>query len=121
MISGSLPTTSTYGTWLENIELRSIEDDSLWDTSMFTEVQVKLRDPRTGFDELTLKLSDGSVTLPSPGIIQWRAEATAMGMLAPKTYEGIILLMGSDGTFTDTVPLFIGPITVIGEGVTVAR
>ena len=118
MISGSLPTTSTYGTWLENIELRSIEDDTLWDTSMFTEVQIKLRDQRTGMDELILKLSTGEVTLPSPGIIQWRAEATAMAMLFPKTYECIILLMGSDGTFTDTVPIYVGPITVIGEGQT---
>jgi hypothetical protein len=114
MISGSLPTASTYGTWLENIELRSIEDDSLWDTSMFTEIQVKLRDPRTGADELTLRLSGGSVTLPSPGIIQWRAEAGAMGTLPAKTYQAIILLQND----TDTVPLLIGTISIIGEGVT---
>ena len=115
MLSGSLPTTSTYGTWLENIELRNIEDDSLWDTSMFTDVQIRLRDPYTGMDELTLKMSDGtgSVTLPSPGIIQWRAEAATMNMLRPKTYEAIILLMNA----TDTIAFYIGPISVIGEGV----
>lgn len=114
MASGSLPTASTYGTWVEQVELRSIDDDTLWDTSMFTEIQVKLRDPRTGNDELVLRLSNGSVTLPAPGIVQWRAEAGTMGSLPAKTYEGIILLQDA----TDTVPFYMGPISIVGEGVT---
>jgi hypothetical protein len=113
-MTGSLPSASTYGTWFESMEIRSADDDTLWDTSSLTEVQVKLRDPRTGNDELVLRLSSGEVTLPSLGIVQWRAEQTAMGTLPAKLYEVIILLQDS----TDILPFVVGTMSVTGEGIT---
>lgn len=107
---GSLPATTVYSTWAENIEVFSVDDDTLYDFSGVTEIIVKLRDPYTKFDELTLTKTGGAVTLPAPGIIQWRAEAGTMGALVPKTYEGIILIKDD----TDTVALMLGPVSVIG-------
>src|SRR5215471_6869003 len=108
MYTGSLPPASIHGTWLENIEIWSIDDDTLWDTSPLTEVTVELRDPVTGFTELSLTLTNGDVTLPAPGIIQWRAESQTMGTLSTKLYEVLIVLEDT----TDVVPFVIGNISI---------
>jgi hypothetical protein len=108
-ITGSLPPASIHGTWSENIEVWDVDIDALADLSGLTEIVIKLRDPRTRFDELTMKLSDGSVVIPSTGIIQWRAEAATMGRLVPKLYEVIMLLEDAD----NTVPFVLGPISIV--------
>lgn len=109
MYTGALPPASIHGTWVDNIEILSADDDTQWDTSALSEVTVELRDPVTGWAELSLRLSEGRVTLPAPGIIQWRAEPEEMGTLATKMYECLIVLEDA----TDVVPLVIGSISVI--------
>jgi hypothetical protein len=106
---GSLPTTSIYSTWSENVEVFSIDDDTLYDFSGITEITLKLQDPLTRFDELTLTMSGGGISLPAPGVIQWRAEKGLMGTLSPKTYKAILLLEDD----TDTVALILGPVSVV--------
>lgn len=108
MLGGSIPSASILGTWSENCELRSIEDDTLFDLTGVTEITLKLRDLTTRFDEMQLTMTNGDITVPSTGIIQWRAEASAMGMLIPKLYEVFLIL--DDGT--DTVPIFVGTISI---------
>jgi hypothetical protein len=114
-VRGSLPSTSIHGTWVENLEVRSTEDDSLYDFSGLTEVKIVLRcqDARysvSGYGDLTLTKTNGNVTLPAPGIIQWRAEAGTMSRLYPGLYEVMVQL--EDGT--DTVPLVLGEISIVG-------
>lgn len=106
---GSLPPTTVYNTWLENVEVWSVDDDTLYDLSSVVEITIKLRNRYTRFDELILTKSHGDVTLPSPGVIQWRAEAGLMGTLQAITYEAIILL--NDGTSTEV--LMLGPLSVV--------
>jgi len=108
VISGSLPPASLHGTWLENIEIRSIDDDTLYDLSSVTEIRLELRDPAGLSPELTLTKSGGQITIPSQGIIQWRAEVGQMQRLVPKLYDATLILQDS----TDTVPLFIGTVSV---------
>lgn len=109
MHEGPLPMASLHGTWTDNMEVWSVDDDTLYDLSSVTEIILKLRDPRSHFDELILRLSDGSITLPSTGIIQWRAEAGQMGALSPQVYEVIMLLEDA----TDTIPLIQGSISIV--------
>jgi hypothetical protein len=114
-VQGSLPVTSVYGTWVESLEVRSVDDDTLYDFSGLTEIRITLRcqDDRgwSSFGgSLTLTKSGGDVTLPAPGIIQWRAEQGAMGRLYPGLYQVVMQL--EDGT--DTVPLIIGEISIVG-------
>ena len=109
MYTGSLPPASIYGTWRENIELVSAEDDTPYDTSVFTEVLVQLIDPLTKFAEMTLKLSEGQVYFPQAGVMEWRAEADSMWTLSTMLYEVLILLYSD----TDTVPLVIGSISIV--------
>jgi hypothetical protein len=106
---GSLPVTSIYSTWFENVEVLSIDDDTPYDFSGITEIELKLQDPLTRFDELTLSMSKGDITLPAPGIIQWRAEKGRMGTLTAKTYKARLLLHDA----TDTVALILGPVSVV--------
>jgi hypothetical protein len=105
---GPFPPASLLGTWSENVEIWSIDDDTLMDLTGVTEIILKLRDPRTCFDELVLTMSGGNIIVPAPGIIQWRAEVGQMGALEPKVYEVIILLENA----TDTVPL-TGSVAVV--------
>lgn len=107
MITGSLPPATIWGTWSENIEIWSVDDDTLMDLSGLTEVKLILR--CDDFNELNLSMSNGDITLPAPGIIQWRAEASMMRTLRTRTYEVIMLL--EDGT--DTVPLILGSISIV--------
>lgn len=109
METGPIPTTTVYGTWTENVEVVSIEDDTPFDLSSLVEITLRVRDPRSKFDEIVLTMSGGQIVIPSPGIIQWRAEAGAMGSLEPKVYE-LILLLEDD---TDTVPLMLGSIAIV--------
>lgn len=113
MINGSLPAATIHGTWTENIEVWSVDDDTLYDLSGLTEITLKLYSTRAGFPEITLTMTRGQITIPSQGIIQWRAEKGAMETLWTGLYQAIMLL--EDGT--DTVPLFLGPISIVGAGV----
>jgi hypothetical protein len=109
MYSGPLPPASVWGTWSENIEVWDVDTDTLMDLSSVTEIKVILRDTYTRFDELTLLMSQGQVTVPSNGIVQWRAEATTMAQLNPKTYEVRVLFIND----TDTVPIVLGSLSVV--------
>lgn len=110
MFTGALPTTSIYGTWSENIEIRSADDAALCDLSDVTEITLILQDPDTHVDELTLTMGNGDIVLPSTGIVQWRAEVETMGSLAPKVYKAILTLEDE----TDTIPLVLGTVAVVG-------
>jgi hypothetical protein len=113
---GSLPPTSIHGTWVESLEVRSVDDDKLYDFSGLTEVRLVLCSQAdapyssSGFGELVLTKTNGDITLPAPGIIQWRAEAGTMSRLYPGLYQVIMQL--EDGT--DTVPLILGEISIVG-------
>lgn len=109
MYTGALPATSIYETWSENVEVWSADDDELIDLADVTEITLKLRDPRSRFDELTLYYSTGDIVIVSTGIIQWRAEQTVMGALAPQTYK--VILTFENGT--DTLALVLGSISVV--------
>jgi len=109
MYVGSLPPASIHGTWLENIEVRSIDDDTYYDFSGLTEITVELVDPVTRFAELTLTMTNGDVILPAPGIIQWKTDPETMGLLATKLYEVLIVLEDED----EVVPFVIGSISIL--------
>lgn len=109
MYAGSLPPASIHGTWSENVEIWDIDTDTQMDLTDVTEITLKLRDLMSKFDELVLTMSNGDITMPATGIIQWRAEATTMGTLSAKLYE-VILILEDD---TDTVPIILGTISII--------
>lgn len=110
MYTGSLPAVSIYATWIENIEITSVDDGELIDLSVLTEITLRLMDPTTKFYCLIIKMTSGAITIPSPGIIEWRVETGHMGVLRPGFYEVSIVL--SDGT-TD-IQLVLGTIPLIG-------
>lgn len=109
MFTGPLPTTSVYGTWSENVEIRSADDGELCDLSDITEITLKVLNPVSKSVELSLTMSDGDIVIPSTGVIQWRAEVDTMGTLEPKAYE-VVLILEDD---TDTLPLILGTISVV--------
>lgn len=109
MITGPLPPASIWGTWSENIEVRDPEDGTLIDLSTVTEATLLLRDSVEKFNELTLTKSNGDITFPSTGIIQWRAEQPAMGTLRSKVYEVILTLEDAD----DVVPVMLATIAIV--------
>ena len=109
MITGTIPAASVYATWLETMEIRDIDDNSLWDLSSVVEIKLVLRDPHGCFEGLTLTKSKGQITIPTAGIIQWRAEAGQMGTLTPRLYEMILLMQDT----TDTTTLILGTVSVI--------
>lgn len=109
MYTASLPPATIWGTWTENVEIWSTDDDQLADLSAVTEITLKLIDPYTKLQEMQLTLTDGGITLPSQGIIQWRVEAGQMGTLQTKLYE-VVMLIEADG---DTIPLILGPVSIV--------
>jgi hypothetical protein len=109
MYTGPFPPASVWGTWSENIEIWDVDTDTLMDLTGVTEIKVILRDAYTRFDEVTLLMSQGQVTIPSTGIVQWRVEASQMSQLNPKTYEVRILFLND----TDTVPIVLGSVSVV--------
>jgi hypothetical protein len=109
MHTGSIPPASIYGTWTESLEVRSADDDGLVDLSAATDITLGLLDQQTKFPELTLKMSNGNITLPSLGIIQWRAEFGAMGTVMPKTYTAV-LTVDING---DRLVLILGVVSVM--------
>lgn len=113
--TGSLPPTSIYGTWVENVEVWDIVTDMPFELDGMEEITLLLRWPQmgpvqTGLAELSLKKTQGQITTPATGVIQWRAEVGAMSTLTCGLYEVILLLF--DGT--DTVPLMIGTVSIVG-------
>jgi hypothetical protein len=107
--TGAIAATSIYNTWLEQIECWSADDDTLYDLSSVVEITLKLRDEVWRSDELTLTMTGGAITIPSQGIVQWRAEQTQMMALAPKTYELVLTLQDA----TDTVTLILGHVSLV--------
>jgi|SRR6476646_1558756 len=114
MITGSIPTTSIHGTWVETVEVLDITNNTPWDWTSVVEATVMLRWPQMGaaslgYNELTLKKSNGDIVLPVPGILQWRAEASKMATLKCGLYEVLVLLQDS----TDTSVLLLGTVSVV--------
>jgi len=111
VLTGSLPPATIYGTWIETLEVVSLDDGQPYDLSVFTEIKLVLRDPQpdSRFIEIVLKKSSGQITVPSPGIVMWRAEMDTMGSLAAKLYEVIMTFEGPDGIFV----LVLGPISIL--------
>lgn len=109
MIRGQLPPASRYGTWVDQVEVRSEDDDQLADLSSATEITLKIMDITTKFEEMVLKKSRGDITLPSTGIIEWRVEQGNMGTMMPRLYEGLILIEMNG----EIIPLFIGVISIV--------
>ena len=107
--TGTLPLISVYDTWSENIEIRSVDDDELADLTDITEITLKLRNMVNHFDELTLKMTEGDITIPSTGIVQWRVEQGRMGAIEPKDYR--VIMTFTDGT--DTMSLLLGHISLV--------
>lgn len=105
---GSLPPADIYSTWSENIEVLGADDDEPIDFTSVTEATLRLLDWPSGFAEMTLTFTNGDIVFPAPGIIQWRAEATAMGTLFPKLYKAVMTLV-ADG---DTITLVLGTISI---------
>ena len=108
--AGSLPPASIYATWFENLELRDIEDGSLLDLTPATEITIRLKDPFSKFDELTLTLTNGDIVVPAFGVIEWTVSQSAMGTLRPKLYQCIITVQFTNPE--NTVMAFNGPISI---------
>jgi len=109
MHTGTLPPTTIYSTWSEDIELWSVDDDTLLDLTSVVEATLKLIDPYTKVTELTLTLSDGDIVFPSTGIVQWRAEQPVMGTLSSKTYTVVLTLEDAD----DVVAVVVGSVSIV--------
>lgn len=110
MYVGSLPAASINGTWIENIAVYAVDDEVLADLSTVDEITLALRDPVSQVEEMVITMSKGNITIPSPGIIQWRVEADHMRTLMIQTYE-VSMTMDGEG---DTVPLIEGTISIVG-------
>lgn len=113
MLTGSLPPATIYGTWTEMLGLYDAEDGGPADLTDVSEITLLLSNPSSGYDELTLTYTDGAITIPAPGIIQWRAEVSSMGALCPGFYDVRLVVVDGD----DTIVLVLGNISIIGQGV----
>lgn len=109
MYVGSIPATSIYGTWIENVEITSTDDGELADLSSVTEITLRLLDPTTKIWEMVLTKSNGDITVPAPGIIQWVASTGAMSVMFPKLYE-VVLIVSMAGV---DIPLILGHISIV--------
>lgn len=109
MYTGTVPTASIWGTWSENAEIWDVDTDGPMDLTDATEITLRLRDPYTGVEELTLTMTGGDIVIITTGIIQWRVEQSAMGTLSAKLYEIIMTLEDE----TDKVPLILGGVSVV--------
>ena len=97
MFIGQLPTAATYATWTETIEILDIEDDSAIDLSTFDEIELQVVYPDSdGSVILSLTKTDGEITTPSDGILEWVCDVDTMGGLASGLYE--VRLLFTEGT-----------------------
>jgi hypothetical protein len=112
MLTSPLPPTSNFGTWIESLELTSVDDNSYIDLSTATEVTLSLTPATTlqHLDELTLKFSTGEITLPAPGVIQWRVEEPRMAALNIGPYK-VKLSIEING---DVMGLILGTVDILG-------
>jgi len=108
-VTNPLPTASIYSTWQENIEITSADDGTLVDVGSLSEITLKLQDPDTLLDEMTLYMSTGDITVPSLGIFEWRVDASRMSALPSRFYNVVILL--DDGT--TIVTLLLGNVSIV--------
>src|SRR5262245_65109043 len=106
----TFPPVSIYGNWIEEMEVRALDDNGLVDLSDATEITLKLKDPANSFDEMTLTMTNGDITVTGTGIIEWNVPQAQMGMLIPKLYKLVITIKDVDG---DTQTQFIGPISIV--------
>ena len=109
MYAGPLSAATVYSTWAESLEVWDVETDTPMDFTDVTEIKLILRDPTSRFDEVTLLMSTGGITIPDDGVIEWRVEASQMSQLNPKMYTVILLISDAD----NTVPLMLGSIAVV--------
>jgi hypothetical protein len=112
VITGALTATSVRASWVEQLEVRGADDEALVDLSAATEITVSLTPPLGQLDvldDLTLRLTTGGVTIPSLGIVQWRAERNQMAALQNVMYE---VRVGIDIN-GDSVDLLIGELNVL--------
>jgi len=107
--TGSIPPASIYETWQESIEITSADDGQYVDLSPATEITLRVRDPITNLDDLVITKSDGSITVPSLGIIQWKVDTDHMGTLQIKLYR-LILVLKING---DEISLIIGSVSIV--------
>lgn len=110
--TGSLPSASIHGTWIEQVQVWDIDTDTPFDLTDVDEITVALRTMDQGhgeFTEMSLTLTNGDIEMPDTGIIQWRAEVDAMRTLDSKLYEVLLILEDDD----DVVPLIIGTISIV--------
>lgn len=105
---GSIPAASVWGTWYENLEVLSADDEELIDLSSVIEIRIILQELITHFNVLTLTLSGGDITIPSTGIIQWRVSAGVMASFEAKTYKIIMQLVDE----LDTLALIVGFVSI---------
>lgn len=110
MYTGPLPSTTVYSSWAESIEIWDIDTDTQFDLTDAVEIKLILRDTVSRFDVFTLRLTDGSITVPTTGVIEWNVAASTMGTITPKTYEVILLLIDDEDT---TVPVMLGSISIV--------
>lgn len=109
MYTGALPPTSIHGTWHEQLEVRNPEDDQLCDMSIMDEIILVLRDREGMVDEVTLSKSNGDITTPSLGIIEWEAKREALATLQIRMYEVILTVQKDDFV----LPLILGNISIV--------
>lgn len=110
MITGSLPPTSNFGTWVETVEYLDREDNEPIDFSTCEDIILVLYDQWSGAPALTLSKRRGEVTTPAPGIIQWRAEVGNMSGFNTGTYQVQLTAFEDD----DAVPLMMSSVTIVG-------
>jgi len=113
MLVGPFPAASSAATWLEQIEFRDAEDDSLLDLSTALEVTILIQDA-SGVDMLSLTMSNGDIVFPSLGIMEIRAEKGAMQNLLvderSKTFNlGLVIQTNED----DFVQIWLGTLPVL--------
>jgi hypothetical protein len=110
MLTGSLPATTNFGTWVETVEFLDTEDNEPIDFSICEDIVLVLYDQWSGSAALTLSKGAGTITTPAPGIIQWRAEAGNMGGFNTGTYQVQLTAFEDD----DAVPLMMSSVTIVG-------
>jgi hypothetical protein len=91
------------------VEILSVDDEGFVDLSAATEIKLSLLNQQTKYEDLRLTMTAGDITTPSPGIIQWRAEAGVMGTVFPRNYTAV-LTIDING---DTVLLILGLVSVM--------
>lgn len=117
-MSNSLPPVPIYGTWQDFVQVVAVDDQAAADLTAVTEVNLRLIDPRTGFSELTLSMTNGDIEVtPAVGLIEWEVDVGLMQSLQGKLYQ-LLLTVEEDDTDT-TIVLLNAPMSITDSGGTV--